>query len=148
MAVNKVDFGGETLIDLTNDTVTPETLAEGYTAHAANGEEIVGTFAATAGKNGRSIHYINDDRLEVEADGVMFDISLFYTQTTVEEIQINDYAINKVGFMYKIIDIVQWGSAYYTHCIGVGRVMPEAPSVDDVVAAVLVALPVGEGGRY
>ena len=47
MAINKVEINGtngvETLIDLTGDTVTPETLAEGYTAHAANGELIVGT---------------------------------------------------------------------------------------------------------
>lgn len=43
MAVNKVVFGGETVIDLTADTVTPETLAVGVTAHGANGEPIVGT---------------------------------------------------------------------------------------------------------
>lgn len=46
MAVNKVIYDGETLVDLTEDTVTPETLAEGVTAHAANGEVIVGTMAA------------------------------------------------------------------------------------------------------
>lgn len=43
MANNKIILGDEVLIDLTGDTVTPETLAEGYTAHAANGELIVGT---------------------------------------------------------------------------------------------------------
>lgn len=43
MAINKVIYGEETLVDLTNDTVTPESLEEGYTAHAANGEIIVGT---------------------------------------------------------------------------------------------------------
>lgn len=43
MAVNKVEYGGETLIDLTEDSVTPETLAEGQTAHNARGEKIVGT---------------------------------------------------------------------------------------------------------
>lgn len=42
MAVNKVVYDGDTLIDLTNDTVTPATLAEGETAHAASGEMIVG----------------------------------------------------------------------------------------------------------
>ena len=47
MAVSKVDYGGETLIDLTNDTVTPETLEEGQHAHAANGEKIVGTMPTT-----------------------------------------------------------------------------------------------------
>lgn len=42
MMVNKVLFGGETVVDLTEDTVTPETLAEGATAHDRHGEEIVG----------------------------------------------------------------------------------------------------------
>lgn len=44
MAINKVEYGGETLIDLTNDTVSEQTLVAGTTAHAANGEQITGTF--------------------------------------------------------------------------------------------------------
>lgn len=43
MAVSKVEFGGGTLIDLTADTVTAETLMSGYTAHGANGEKVEGT---------------------------------------------------------------------------------------------------------
>ena len=44
MAVNKVELAnGEVLVDLTNDTVTAETLAEGVTAHGADGEPITGT---------------------------------------------------------------------------------------------------------
>ena len=44
MAVNKVELAsGEVLVDLTEDTVTSDTLAEGYTAHDASGEMIVGT---------------------------------------------------------------------------------------------------------
>lgn len=41
---NKITYAGETLIDLTTDTVTPETLKSGYTAHSASGEKIVGTY--------------------------------------------------------------------------------------------------------
>ena len=44
MAVNKVNFGGNTLIDLTNDTVAVDTLLKGITAHNAAGELITGTF--------------------------------------------------------------------------------------------------------
>lgn len=44
MAVNKVVYNRNTLIDLTNDTVTPETLKKGYTAHKANGIIITGVF--------------------------------------------------------------------------------------------------------
>ena len=43
MAVNKVVYGGNVLIDLTQLTVTPETLAEGVIAMNAKGEIIVGT---------------------------------------------------------------------------------------------------------
>lgn len=42
MAVNKVVFGTETLIDLTGDTVAPEVLLAGYTATNAAGEAIAG----------------------------------------------------------------------------------------------------------
>ena len=46
MAVSKVvintENGAETIIDLTEDSVTPKTLAKGVTAHNAKGEEIVG----------------------------------------------------------------------------------------------------------
>lgn len=48
MANNKVQLSdGTVLLDLTGDTVTPETLLSGATAHNAAGEPIVG--AATAG---------------------------------------------------------------------------------------------------
>lgn len=43
MAVNKVEIGGEVKLDLTADTVTPETLLPGVTAHNAAGEEITGS---------------------------------------------------------------------------------------------------------
>ena len=43
MAINKIIYGGNTLIDLTGDTVTPEQLAEGVTAHDKSGAKITGT---------------------------------------------------------------------------------------------------------
>ena len=43
MSVNKVEIDGETVLDLTGDTVTSDNLAYGITAHGANGEVIVGT---------------------------------------------------------------------------------------------------------
>lgn len=47
MAVNKVIYGTTVLVDLTEDTVTPSALAEGYTAHDRSGAPITGT--ATGG---------------------------------------------------------------------------------------------------
>ncbi len=43
MSVNKVIYGTTVLVDLTADTVTAATLAQGYTAHGADGEAITGT---------------------------------------------------------------------------------------------------------
>ena len=42
MAVNKVEINGEVKLDLTQDTVTPETLLKGSTAHNAAGDQIDG----------------------------------------------------------------------------------------------------------
>lgn len=47
MAVNKVALNGEVKLDLTADTVTPETLLKGKTAHNASGELITGTMIAS-----------------------------------------------------------------------------------------------------
>lgn len=49
MAINKVEYGGNTLIDLTSDTVTPDTLLEGVTAHNAAGELITGLLQLSSG---------------------------------------------------------------------------------------------------
>lgn len=43
MAVNKVVYGTTVLVDLTEDTVNASDLAEGITAHGANGELVTGT---------------------------------------------------------------------------------------------------------
>lgn len=43
MAVNRVVYGTKILIDLTSDTVTPDVLFKGCTAHKADGTIIVGT---------------------------------------------------------------------------------------------------------
>ena len=51
MSTSKVVYNGETLIDISEDTVTPDTLAEGATAHNSNGEQITGTMKAGSGLN-------------------------------------------------------------------------------------------------
>ena len=43
MGTNFVQIGEEVVVDLTNDSVTPETLAEGVKAHNSKGDVIVGT---------------------------------------------------------------------------------------------------------
>lgn len=49
MGVSKVDYYGETLIDLTSDTISEETALEGTTFTDATGEKKVGTFVPFSG---------------------------------------------------------------------------------------------------
>lgn len=48
--ISKVEINGATLIDISNDTVTANTLAEGYTAHDKTGNTITGTLTQQSGK--------------------------------------------------------------------------------------------------
>lgn len=43
MGTSKVIYGGKTLIDLTADTIAPDKLLKGYTAHGADGEVLNGS---------------------------------------------------------------------------------------------------------
>lgn len=52
--ISRVEFDGRVLIDLTGDTVTSDTLAEGVTAHGADGSLIVGTMSGGGGGGGES----------------------------------------------------------------------------------------------
>lgn len=52
---NKVVYNGIVLIDLTEDTVTADTLMQGYTAHDKSGALITGT--ATGGVDGDNLAY-------------------------------------------------------------------------------------------
>lgn len=49
MPINKIVVNDEIKLDLTADTVTPETLAEGVTAHDKSGAPIVGTMQSGGG---------------------------------------------------------------------------------------------------
>lgn len=64
MAINKVVYDGRVLIDLTDSTVTPETLAEGVVAYNAKGERIVGTM-----KQGSQVTVTDDENGNVVVSG-------------------------------------------------------------------------------
>lgn len=52
---NQVIVNGETILDLRSDTVTPETLQRGYTAHDKSGTKITGTLEAGGGKEEEAV---------------------------------------------------------------------------------------------
>lgn len=76
MSVNKVTFGDNTLIDLTEDTVTPETLAEGITAHDAAGNLIVGVDTP-------DVFVVNYDSSISKGDKTFAEITEAYNQGKV-----------------------------------------------------------------
>lgn len=76
MGVSKINFGNRTLIDLTGDTVTADSLQEGYTAHGADGEPIVGR--GTGGGNSANYYSIEDEASNAIANN---DYIPFYDST-------------------------------------------------------------------
>lgn len=59
MAICKITFNGNTLMDLSSDSVEKETLVLGETAHSANGEQISGALDL----NARSGFYVDENGL-------------------------------------------------------------------------------------
>lgn len=69
MSVNKVDVNGVTVLDLTQDSVTPATLKKGETAHDASGAAIVGTMESAAPKlQSKAVSYTSNGTATVTPD--------------------------------------------------------------------------------
>lgn len=70
MAVNKIEINGEVKLDLTQDTVTPATLAKGKTAHDKSGAVITGTMEAASAKEEqeKSINITANGTYTIEPD--------------------------------------------------------------------------------
>ena len=62
MGISKVNFGGDTLIDLTNDSVDAASLLKGKTAHNAAGEQIVGEVDDVKGTFYVTVTQVDSDR--------------------------------------------------------------------------------------
>lgn len=75
MGYNKIEYFGKVLIDLTADTVTPETLAEGVIAHDKSGALIVGTMKSGETEPDPRVLY---QRVEsITSDGASYFITDF-----------------------------------------------------------------------
>lgn len=66
----KFKIGNETIIDLTGDTVTPETLKRGVTAHRSNGQQITGTYADKFSGYGVAVKDTVNGGYTVQIDGI------------------------------------------------------------------------------
>ena len=88
MGINKVvvnrPTGEEILIDLTMDTVVPEKLLKGFTAHNSKGEPIIGIYEAVSGEGIADISTKevtpNSNALSIEFTGLTGEPSAFAIQ--------------------------------------------------------------------
>ena len=78
--INKVVFGSDTLIDLTADTVAPETLGKGVTAHDKSGAAIVGTAEFGGGGGGGSL----PSATKKDVNFYDYDGTILYSYTVAE----------------------------------------------------------------
>lgn len=72
MAVNKVVYGGDTIIDLTSDTVTVSSLLSGTTAHDKAGNSISGNLVIQhyyTGSSAPSTSLGNDGDIYLQTGG-------------------------------------------------------------------------------
>lgn len=60
MPINKVLYGTQVLMDLTEDTVTADKLAKGETAHDSAGEQITGTLETESGSGSAKTQILAD----------------------------------------------------------------------------------------
>lgn len=137
MAVNKIELAnGAVLMDLTGDSVTPETLAEGVTAHDASGEQITGRM--TPGGGGTSVqadlaqndptqadyvknrtHWV-ETGAEIQIQGMWDSSSGTFTFTAPLGLELGkNYIVTWDGVEYECVahDIVYEG----VPCIGIGN---------------------------
>lgn len=100
MANNKVVLGNETLIDLTEDTATVESVLDGYTFHGADGVQRVGTAIAGGGDDKMNIDGSNADSAVTFANSA-FTIGSrvpYYeigTESHVDTVSVDDWSINR-----------------------------------------------------
>lgn len=96
MAINKVVYGGDTLIDLTGDTVTEADVMQGVTFHSADGVPRVGTasggggvatawelIATTTGTTSKSVDISNYDELLLVHKGQVSAYAIKYDTTVI-----------------------------------------------------------------
>lgn len=114
--VNKVVYGGDTLIDLTDATATADKILQGYTAYGADGQKLTGT--ATGG--GGSVTQDQDGFIVLPPDGGGSPSvgGLVYEEGTwTPSEDVDDYTISFTNthatapFYYMITDA---GTDYYT----------------------------------
>lgn len=127
MEVNQVNLNGEELINLTNDTVSEETLLYGATAHNAAGEKITGM-----------ARYINPNLL-INSDFSINQVEMAQTLYNANEYFCDGWFVNSSDVE---IILTGTGGGKFTNKGSVLRYivqrLEDAPMVDDVTLSVSI----------
>lgn len=138
MAVNKVVYGSETLIDLTEDTVTADAVADGYSVHLASGVRTTGTakYAASPVANGNAVRTngILYGEVDTTSTSTVFTATIdgvtgYYNGLTI--LLYNGVVTSASGFTININGLGAYGS-YSNMALG-NDVAPTEPSRDTTI---------------
>lgn len=124
MAVNKVDVNGVTVLDLTQDSVTPATLKKGETAHDASGTAIVGEMESGAPSlQSKSVTITSNGTIDVIPDSGYDAMTKVTVTTNVSGGGGNGITIGVDNYSMAVIDVTSsvgdskkiksGGSAYF-----------------------------------
>lgn len=148
MEVSKVQLAnGEVLVDLTEDSVTEETLAEGATAHDKSGARITGTMKSGGGSSVQSDWNQTD---EAAADFIKNKPTRTVYGDTIEwdgnidgRIVVEDYVCHISDVIIKVDDITD-GAIVYAYSIGPVKIPFEAFVVEEdgfILGDAMVSVP-------
>ena len=96
MGVNRVDYGGNTLIDLTGDTVTAQSLLAGFTAHGADGEAIIGTATGGGTHVGNKTKSLSSNATSISFTGLEAQPKAFMLIATTQITVSSTYYVSSV----------------------------------------------------
>lgn len=97
---NQVIINGETILDLRSDTVTPETLQKGYTAHDKSGTKITGTLEISSSGGAKETWVLNNTINTASA----FSFSVSFVSNSVSYTGIKTGTLTPIGRDLRYID--------------------------------------------
>ena len=95
MAVNKVVFGAVSVIDISDSTVTADTLAKGATAYDKSGEKIVGTMESGSAE----VANINIKNVSLSTDEILISSTGHSAIPANDSIAFEDIVNGMFGFI-------------------------------------------------
>lgn len=114
---NQVIVKGETILSLRSDTVTPETLQKGYTAHDKSGTKIIGTLEASSSGAAKETWVLNsaaDYPDSAQQDSVIFNVDFTSNGLSFSSIRLSINLRRSISYDSTIVKTFgSWASEAY-----------------------------------